>query len=73
MAEVNRQVRGQDGVLDHCQNLGVFSRRQTVQDPVSVKIEDDQRLVEMVSLQGGAGVQLGQRRVGGLQVVAVGS
>ena len=73
VTEVESQVGGEDGVLDHSQHLAVLAGAQVVQDPVAVQVEDDQRLVEVVSLQGGAGVELGQRGVGGQQVVVVGS
>ena len=38
---------------------------------MSVKVQDDQSLVEVVSLQGGAGVELGEGRVGDQLVTVV--
>ena len=65
------QVSGEDGVLDHSQHLAVLAGAQAVQDPVAVQVEDDQRLVEVVSLQGRARVELRQRGVGRQLVTVV--
>ena len=68
---MDRQVSGEDGVLYHHHDLGVLDRAQRVQDPVTLQVEDDERLVEVVSLQGGAGVELGEGGVGDQLVTVV--
>ena len=68
---MDRQVSGEDGVLYHHHDLGVLGRAQRVQDPVTLQVEDDERLVEVVSLQGGAGVEPGEGGVGDQLVTVV--
>ena len=68
---MDRQVSGEDGVLYHQHDLGVLGRAQRVQDPVTLQVEDDERLVEVVSLQGGAGVEPGEGGVGDQLVTVV--
>ena len=50
--------------------INVFSP-EGVKDPMAVQIEDDQGLAEVMPFQGRAGVDHGQGRVGGQQVVVV--
>ena len=73
VAEVDSQVGGQDGVLNDQHDLGILCWSQSVQDPVTIKVEDDQGLVEVMSLQSGAGVQFGQGGVGSQLVTVVGA
>ena len=71
MAEVDSEVSCKDGVLNHPQGLGVLGRCEGVQNPVAVQVEDYERLVEVMPLKGGAGVELGQGGVGGQEVTVV--
>ena len=65
VTEVDSEIGGEDGVLDHAEDSGVLGGAECVQDPVTVQVEDDEGLVEVVPLQGGARVELGQGGVGG--------
>lgn len=62
---MDSEVSCKDGVLNHPQGFGVLGRSEGVQNPMAVQVEDDEGLVEVMPLKGGAGVELGQGRVGG--------
>ena len=51
VAEVDSQVCGQDGVLYDQHDLGILGWSQSVQDSVTIQVENDQCLVEVMSLQ----------------------
>ena len=52
MLEMQTEVGGQDGLLDHSQGGAVLLLVQVLQDLVAFQVQDHQGLIQVVSLQG---------------------
>ena len=52
MLEMQTEVGGQDGLLDHSQGGAVLLLVQVLQDLVAVQVENHQGLIQVMSLQG---------------------